>query len=64
VEVVMAKPRKAPISKQRPARVSRKMASVRPMKEKAAIGRPSDLGFKPPPHPNAEAGEGEPEVNG
>ncbi len=60
----MAKPRKAPISKQRPARVSRKMASVRPMKEKAAIGRPYDLGFKPPAHLNAEAGEGEPEVNG
>jgi hypothetical protein len=50
----MAKPRKASIRKQRPARVSRKMAA----------GRPYDLGFKPPPHPNAETGEGEPEVNG
>ena len=60
----MAKPRKTPIRKQRPARVSRKMASVQPMKAKPAIGRPYDLGFKPPPHPNAEAGEGEPEVNG
>jgi hypothetical protein len=60
----MAKSRKAPIRKQRPARVSRKMAAVQPMKAPAAIGRPYDLGFKPPPHPNAEAGEGEPEVNG
>lgn len=60
----MAKPRKTPIRKQRPARVSRKMASVQPMKAKGAIGRPYELGFKPPPHPNAEAGEGEPEVNG
>ena len=60
----MAKPRKTPIRKQRPARVSRKMAAVRPMKAKPAIGRPYDLGFKPPPDPNAEAGEGEPEVNG
>jgi hypothetical protein len=60
----MAKPRKTSIRKQRPARVSRKMASVRPMKDKAAIGRPYDLGFKPPAPPNAEAGEGEPEVNG
>ena len=60
----MAKSRKAPIRKQRPARVSRKMAAVRPMTAPAAIGRPYDLGFKPPPHPNAEAGEGEPEVNG
>jgi len=60
----MAKSRKAPIRKQRPARVSRKMDAVRPMKASPAIGRPYDLGFKPPPHPNAEAGEGEPEVNG
>jgi hypothetical protein len=60
----MAKPKKAPIRKQRPARVSRKMASVQPMKAQPAIGRSYDLGFKPPPHPNAEAGEGEPEVNG
>jgi hypothetical protein len=34
------------------------------MKAKGAIGRPYELGFKEPPHPNAEAGEGEPEVNG
>jgi len=60
----MAKRKKAPIRKQRPARVSHRMASVQPMKGKAAIGRPYELGFKPPPHPNAEAGEGEPEVNG
>jgi hypothetical protein len=60
----MAKPKKTPIRKQRPARVSRKMASVQPMKATSAIGRPYDLGFKRPPHPNAEAGEGEPEVNG
>jgi hypothetical protein len=60
----MARSRKTPIRKQRPARVSRKMAAVQPMKGKPAIGRPYDLGFKPPPHPNAEAGEGEPEVNG
>jgi hypothetical protein len=60
----MAKPRRASIRKRRPALVSRKMASVRPLKDKAAIARPYDLGFKPPPHPNAEAGEGEPEVNG
>jgi hypothetical protein len=60
----MAKPRKTPIHKQRPARVSRKMASVQPMKAKGAIGRSYELGFKTPPHPNAEAGEGEPEVNG
>jgi hypothetical protein len=60
----MPKRKKAPIHKQRPARVSRKMAAVQPMKASPAIGRPYDLGFKPPPQPNAEAGEGEPEVNG
>jgi hypothetical protein len=60
----MPKRKKATIHKQRPARVSRKMAAVRPMKASSAMARPYDLGFKPPPDPNAEAGEGEPEVNG
>jgi hypothetical protein len=60
----MPKRRKAPIQKQRPPRVSRKMAAVQPMKATAAIGRPYDLGFKQVPQPNREAGEGEPEANG
>lgn len=46
------------------ARVSRKMAAVRPLRGQPAVARKYDLGFKPPADSDRETGEGEPEVNG
>lgn len=65
----MAKPRKrapAPTSrKPTPARVSRRMAAVRPLRGEPAIGRRYDPGYRPPPRDREPwLDEGEPEVNG
>ena len=63
----MAKPRKRPPArnsrKPTAARVSRRMAAVRPLRGEPAIGRRYDPGYRPPPG-NRELDEGEPEVNG
>ena len=46
------------------AKVSRKMSSVRPLRADPAIGRPYELGFKPPREKNPWRDEGRPEENG
>jgi len=61
----MAKPRKrGTIRKSTAAKVSRKMASVRPLRGKPGLGRRYEPGFRPPPEKNPWQDEGEPEVNG
>jgi hypothetical protein len=63
----MAKPRKrAPARTSRKptaARVSRRMATVRPLRGEPGIARRYEAGYPPPPR-NRELDEGEPEVNG
>jgi hypothetical protein len=46
------------------AKVSKKMAGVRPLRAAPAIGRAYDLGFKPPREKNPWIDEGRPEENG
>lgn len=46
------------------AKVSKKMAAVRPLRADAAIGRPYPLGFKPPREKDPWIDEGRPEENG
>jgi len=45
-------------------KVSKKMSGVRPLQADAAIGRPYDLGFKPPREKSPWQDEGRPEASG
>jgi hypothetical protein len=61
----MAKPRKpSPVRKSTAPKVSRKMASVRPLRGQPGIARRYEPGFPPPRQRNPWQDEGEPEVNG
>jgi hypothetical protein len=46
------------------AKVSKKMAGVRPLRAEPEIGRPYDLGFKPPREKSLWRDEGRPEASG
>ena len=46
------------------AKVSKKMSGVRPLRADAAIGRPYELGFKPPREKSLWQDEGRPEASG
>ena len=59
----MAKQAKRP-RKPTAAKVSKKMAGVRPLRGEAAIGRPYELGFKPPREKSPWQDEGRPEASG
>jgi hypothetical protein len=59
----MPKPAKHP-RKPTAAKVSKKMAAVRPLRGEPAIGRRYDLGFKPPAEKSPWVDEGRPEENG
>ena len=59
----MPKPAKRP-RKPTAAKVSKKMAGVRPLRGEAAIGRPSAVGFKPPREKDPGQDEGRPEASG
>jgi hypothetical protein len=59
----MAKPAKR-ARKPTAAKVSKKMAGVRPLRAEAAIGRPYELGFKPPREKSPWQDEGRPEASG
>ena len=61
----MAKPRKRSQPRKSTApKVSRKMASVRPLRGQPGIGRRYEPGFPPPRERSPWQDEGEPEVNG
>ena len=61
----MAKAKKRSANKTEPARNSKKMAKVRPLEGKPAIGKNYDPGFKEPPAPKSPwVDEGQPEPNG
>jgi hypothetical protein len=62
----MAKPTKRPgrIRKPTAAKVSRKMAGVRPLRGEPGIARRYDPGFPQPRGKSPWQDEGEPEVNG
>ena len=61
----MAKTRKrASIRKSTAPKVSRKMASVRPMRAEPGVARRYEPGFRPPAEKSPWQDEGEPEVNG
>jgi hypothetical protein len=61
----MAKPSKrSQPRKPTASKVSRKMASVRPLRGQPGIGRRYEPGFQPPRARNPWQDEGEPEVNG
>jgi hypothetical protein len=64
-EVDMAKTKKRDRArKPTAARVSRKMAGVRPLRGEPGVGRRYDPGFRPPTEGSPWQDEGEPEVNG
>ena len=46
------------------AKVSKKMAGVRPLRAEGAIGRPYELGYKPPREKDPWQDEGRPEASG
>jgi len=60
----MARPEKRPVQKAEPAKVSRKMRNVRPLRGTPAIGRRYDPGFKEPPEKSPWVDEGRPELGG
>lgn len=64
----MAKPKRpasrTPAPKSTPARVSRAMKAVRPLRGSPGIGRRYEPGFRPPADRDPWVDEGEPEVNG
>jgi hypothetical protein len=61
----MASPVKRPVRKTDPAKVSRKMRGVRPLRDTPAIGRRYDPGFKEPPEKKSPwQDEGRPEASG
>ena len=61
----MASPSKRPVRKTDPAKVSRKMRGVRPLRGNAQIGRRYDPGFKEPPESKSPwQDEGRPEASG
>ena len=61
----MAKAKKRPAAKTEPARASKKMAKVRPLQGKPAIGRNYDPGFKErPARKSPWVDEGDPQPNG
>jgi hypothetical protein len=61
----MAKAKKRTANKTEPARSSKKMAKVRPLQGKPAIGKSYDHGFKEPPARKSPwVDEGTPEPNG
>jgi hypothetical protein len=58
----MASPAKRPVRKTDPAKVSRKMRGVRPLRDAPQIGRRYDPGFKEPPETKSPwQDEGRPE---
>jgi hypothetical protein len=64
-EADMAKGKKRNrVRKPTAARVSRKMAGVRPLRGEPGVGRRYDPGFRPPKEGSPWQDEGEPEVNG
>jgi len=61
----MAKAKKRTANKTEPARASKKMAKVRPLQAKPAIGKNYDPGFKEAPTRKSPwVDEGQPEPNG
>ncbi|PYN08461.1 MAG: hypothetical protein DME02_07605 [Candidatus Rokuibacteriota bacterium] len=61
----MASPAKRPVRKTDPAKVSRKMRGVRPLRDAPRIGRRYDPGFKEPPETKSPwQDEGRPEASG
>jgi hypothetical protein len=61
----MKSPTKRPVQKAEPAKVSRKMRGVRPLRATPAVGRRYDLGFKEPPEKKSPwQDEGHPEASG
>ncbi len=61
----MASPSKRPVQKTDPAKVSRKMRGVRPLRGGPQIGRRYDPGFKEPPETKSPwQDEGRPEASG
>jgi hypothetical protein len=61
----MASPAKRPVRKTDPAKVSRKMRGVRPLRDAPRIGRRYDPGFKEPPETKSPwQDEGHPEASG
>jgi len=61
----MARPAKRVVKKAEPAKVSRKMRDVRPLRGAPAIGRRYDPGFKEPPETKRPwVDEGRPEMGG
>ena len=60
----MARAKKGPVRKPTAAKVSRKMAAVRPLRGEPGIARRYDPGFRPPAEKSPWQDEGEPEVNG
>jgi hypothetical protein len=57
----MPRPRKKPIRKQEPEKVSRKMANVRPARDQGSARKRYDPGYKPPPEKSPWQDEGYPE---
>jgi hypothetical protein len=60
----MAKPAKKRGRKTDPAKVSRKMANVRPLRGAPGVARRYDPGFKEPPEKSPWQDEGRPEASG
>ncbi len=56
--------RKPGAGKSIPAKVSKPMAGVRPLKGTPSVARPYSPGFKPPPEKSPWQDEGRPETNG
>jgi len=61
----MAKSARRPVRKTDPAKVSRTMRAVRPLRDAPGIGRRYDPGFKEPPEKKSPwRDEGRPEASG
>lgn len=57
----MPGPRKKPIKKQEPEKISRKMAGVRPARDQGSVRKRYDHGYKPPSEKSPWQDEGYPE---
>lgn len=57
----MPTPRKKPIKKQEPEKISKKMAGVRPARIPASRGKRYDHGYQPAPEQDPWQDEGSPE---
>lgn len=61
----MAEEKKRPVNKTDPAKTSRRMAGVRPIRGKSSVAAPYDPGFKEPPAQKSPwVDEGRPETAG